>query len=1806
MQSAAYITGEKLHEERRGITANYSNRGDVSYAGTLAPEWAGNEFRNTEKAWNAFEKHADEFAERYYKTKETQDKFKASAQTGMKVILAFPKELSAEVHKEILHDFMEKSFISKGHVVTFGIHTEEGNPHAHLQVSHWTIEKDGTISIFKNRDLYSRIGLKLQRETWANTVNHYLEREGLDVRIDHRSYKDQGLDLIPTIHEGWYAKSLIEKGLPSRLVEENKAIREENQQRISEYPEIIFKELTAQRATYSELDVLKVVQNRTLDHPQLAQHVFEAVIDKSIHIGHGFDRQRRFTSPEYHKLENELLANFDKLSGSFCIRKIAPLAIDSEINYRRSQGVKISEEQEQAIKVLCADSNFSVLVGRAGTGKTTSVLAPVVALHQGAGFNVMGMALAAEAAKNLAEETGCQAETIAYYTYRWNEIPKLQVALNTSTLTAKERSKMELQLENYQKTLPTKDTVIIVDEAGMVGTHQWHDLTQMVEKTGAKLLICGDDHQYKAINAGDVLRKSIEIAEDKGCKAELTQIFRQNVPWMAKASIAFSQLETTTALMSYENNGHVRELATNLEMVSAIANHYIEKVKHQPEKSGCVLTSTNEIRLLLNKEIREQLQTNNLLESDVITHQDKGFALGEKIVFLDNDRGQWKVKSESGDFGVKNGTRGTIEAVKPVQQQLKFQDQDGQVTTTTVETFELTVRVNPNDRVKFTLHDYKAFDHAYAVTGYKAQGQTVDWSMVHLSKHLDAYGLYVMMTRHREDVTLYHNRQEIDSFSKFADNIRGGYKDLAVDYTIKPENYEAYFNVEDYKTLGREIMHLIKEKGDKAGLVPNQATSSTSEKHTFAAPSLGDLLKVRKELARLIVEERDEHKLFVMQAGLTFERLEMTAGLKAHPLTLIEQKAQVTVEQYGQVALEARELWHEIRKTAPGSLAKTHPDYGIFNELRQERGRLANMIVEATTLHRPFIKDVSESLGYGLATIQKQAIEFQSAQLQQTLKQDGLDHATSQKLNVLAAYVEARDQFGEIWKELRPQLKQAEGTLLKPMLEAQVHFMRQTSIERDKLAYHIVDRFEEYQPLAQSIQVSLDTSKLFTQSENGLRQICLEQYKTSNSQLAKSMAASELNQLWQGEKEAGVKATVRELLQNKINLLEIKAEAQKFERLQIQGSLTNDQDKQLFKDLSHYQNMKDTARDHYKLCLEEATEKGIKPWESGYYTSYATVNKQKDEVAFTLIKQSSTNVNSMAEKMSVSLKSLDQEAHRHDLRQTANIYLSGMGAQSALAAKELQAWLDFDRADGSKQTLGMLGESKILPRELMTHIQEKEAQFKGATSVIRGNQILDSKNLEAGSFKTDHPVNLHDSLKERIGELSHHLLGDPSSRSAYQYRYGRKGSIGVMVSGSNQGLYSNFETGVHGGPLKMIEDKLQLSSKEATGWAKEWLGQTLTPVQTPSLIPHSSSEKGKEKTWTPILPVPNHVTAPEIKANPYLSYMTKDRDVTALYLYKNQEGQTLGYVARLEDKEGFKITPTLTFCQNDKGQQYWKWQGFGENRPLYGLDRLQENKPVLIVEGEKAADAAQKLLPGHAVLSWPGGAGAVNKANWSPLIGREVIIWPDNDQAGLKAADKIATALGQLNQLQGAQSQVKIVDLPKDLPEKWDLADKLPENLSLDKVMSLIAPPMIVMEQNQQKTWKETLLIDRQEQLNQQIQTSTGKSLSDYQAARQEFMKGYEGKIPKDKISLPPTTSSQVQDFVKRFQEYETLVLQQEITPAKQEDFQKEVFEFSKNEKVSAHLKLYNSEMGQRIEKMAQEYENRQELKLNRGLDLSR
>jgi AAA domain-containing protein len=153
--------------------------------------------------------------------------------------------------------------------------------------------------------------------------------------------------------------------------------------------------------------------------------------------------------------------------------------------------------------------------------------------------------------------------------------------------------------------------------------------------------------------------------------------------------------------------------------------------------------------------------------------------------------------------------------------------------------------------------------------------------------------------------------------------------------------------------------------------------------------------------------------------------------------------------------------------------------------------------------------------------------------------------------------------------------------------------------------------------------------------------------------------------------------------------------------------------------------------------------------------------------------------------------------------------------------------------------------------------------------------------------------------------------------------------------------------------------------------------------------------------------------------------------------YRGIDSKLIGAVCRWNLPSGKKaIRPAIREAGG------WRWKAFPAPRPLYCLPDLAAHaeRPVLIVEGEKTADAARELIDSYIVTTWPGGTGAVRLVDLDPLKGRDVVLWPDADPAGDKAMRILAA------RLIGARS-VRQVKLPTGLPEGWDLADAIPADL---------------------------------------------------------------------------------------------------------------------------------------------------------------
>jgi len=331
---------------------------------------------------------------------------------------------------------------------------------------------------------------------------------------------------------------------------------------------------------------------------------------------------------------------------------------------------------------------------------------------------------------------------------------------------------------------------------------------------------------------------------------------------------------------------------------------------------------------------------------------------------------------------------------------------------------------------------------------------------------------------------------------------------------------------------------------------------------------------------------------------------------------------------------------------------------------------------------------------------------------------------------------------------------------------------------------------------------------------------------------------------------------------------------------------------------------------------------------------------------------------------------------------------------------------------------------------------------------------------------------IEDQLKERIFELATGTIDKPITlNTSRELRFGKDREIRVALSGKYQGFYHNFETGIKGGPLKLIEDQQGLSSRDALKWAADWLGGSQMVIERHTFVKKKEISEDKRSEWKPIIPVPKDQENPDIAGNKYLNVMLKDGSKeVARYAYRDEQGNLKGYVVRFEKPDGDKIlkkTPPLAYCENGKGQRAWRWVAFEkENKTPYKIEILSQDpyKPILVVEGEKTADAAQKFLPEYHVLTWSGGAGNVDKTNWEPLVGKTVVIWPDYDYdgAGREAAKKLQNILTQLNKAAAKEVSVGIVDLLKHLPNseylpnKWDLADKLPEGWTNQTVRKFI------------------------------------------------------------------------------------------------------------------------------------------------------
>jgi hypothetical protein len=276
-------------------------------------------------------------------------------------------------------------------------------------------------------------------------------------------------------------------------------------------------------------------------------------------------------------------------------------------------------------------------------------------------------------------------------------------------------------LEDWRATGLERDSVVVVDEAGMVGTRQLAALLTKVEHAGAKAVLVGDDKQLPEIAAGGAFR----ALKDKLPAVELSEVRRQKQSWERDALELLREGRSTEAVEVYGDRGR---LVVGQDAVETRALLVADWWAASQQGSAVMVAARKADVTDLNDRARAVLKADGVLGSEEMTVGARSYSVGDEVMTLRNDR----------RLGVINGSRGVVEAIDDAALQMIVRLEDERQVTL------------PKDYL-----EGGSVAHAYAITGHKAQGMTTDRALVLGDESMYREWGYVAMSRGREENRLY-------------------------------------------------------------------------------------------------------------------------------------------------------------------------------------------------------------------------------------------------------------------------------------------------------------------------------------------------------------------------------------------------------------------------------------------------------------------------------------------------------------------------------------------------------------------------------------------------------------------------------------------------------------------------------------------------------------------------------------------------------------------------------------------------------------------------------------------------------------------------------------------------------------------------------------------------------------------------------------------------------------------------------------------------------------------------------------------
>ena len=1636
--SAAYNARDKLElnvfDKQTGISSlilfDYSSKGGLASSRIFAPEHAPEWVYDREKLWNKCE----------------QAENRCDGVTAGKIMVALPNEFSEEQNIALAEELI-LPMINGGLVVDVNIHNDREN-NRHLHGMHSTRELvenrygEMEFSKFKNRDFKGPKWVKEYREYVADTINKHYKMNGFTLEVTHKSYRELGIDLIPGVHEG--PASSIKN---SELTELNRQIAAENAERIKAKPSIVLDVLGMNNPVFtkeqiaielekrlhagidfSKIDDIESMQKelsatfislyeKILVCPEISQVVEADLKGRTLYTTtKRLELEERFSQGVLvmKNRNNHVLglsdSDLDHLSFSekigVKVRDIKSDTIDF-VNEKTGldlekpkQVISLSDEQRGAVVNVLNGSDISVLEGIPGAGKTTA-MREIVRQYKKAGFTVIGTAPSSAASLELAKATGIECKNASQWRKEWlkEQGKKFELVLRGDYF------KEDLYQNNGSSL--TKKHVMIIDEASMMELANTDYFVSEAKRVGAKILFVGDSNQLSPVGWAGALNEAISI-----CGSEvLSQSRRQQNASHQEATKLLSQYRVREALDIYWQEGAIKVAENESEANSMAVRSFVEsyvKTAHATQRDDLVSIRSkaigvfeNKTREMINTQVREQLKEAGVLkgaEYRVLVgssikdgkkeKQYLNLSRGEQIVFARN-------ANRLGKGGIFNGELGTILKIsKPNKDALA--KIDILVHRASGKKEKVTLDLNELEGNKFTgkyFHDEMSIDYGYALTSHKMQGASIDDFVAMVEKNVGFEVLNVLATRHKQNLEIVVSKEVLyDSFYKGLDKTAGAARNR--------------FEIE----ADEEVIL----KGGLTKIVSKR--SNTSFASDYKSMGLSEEDKPIKHYL-----DKSEETIVAVRKITSWQAIEQRkTGLK--PLMW-----------------EHKEFWKDF----VGAKAERAKAASIIESGFAENGKLAGEArLDSDYKHLSFeefqasckiasyakFKDRLIQLGINYATIEKHA--------SQTTKDFQIDKVrVNQKATIL------HDQG--VFKELVQSVVSGHTGEIRNSYGAVNLHMAETNLATQEKRYAIDEIHDHRQELTDALQ-----------SEEHYRKILTPEY---------------LNRIYRSHKEGGENAGARSLKLYEDLIAqhgEEKATGMVVKDPTILGELKGYGVGRLF-------GLSNERKDAIALCLN--LERQL----NGFNRSGEMVKQYKaqmkeasfGEKLFALTEELE-HLRSLlpADIDNEFLKEVDSKLHKTkgnniDWRDLQKSELFEAVRVNQYAQKETAIVVNHDRTTPEMQPLSsklaVAEESEVIASDVRDDIITAKAmvdQVSTEPSKEQGDNIY--KNNKPRLTFVEVKAGLNSTIVSEIFRKYGNAI-NPDDKIEQRGDQITVGSLRMRISGDKMGLWHRFSDGTKGDIFSFVEaatgcskhESLEIVASHASIVASNQGADHIAEnkLEKPAISKNNAINEhegvGNKDVWSPVAIIPE--SASEFKPAKDLAFLAKKGSIiTSTHEYRNKDNQLLGYSVRIEDFESKKQVLPVAYTHNEALQKSrWGLMGFSDagTNPIYNLEKLVQNpdKPILIVEGEKAADAASKLMPDYVVVSWMGGAQGVDKVDWSKLSSKIVSIWPDNDKPGILAAQKIANHIDCHN---GFTGLVHIVDTAKlGLPKKWDLADEIPK-----------------------------------------------------------------------------------------------------------------------------------------------------------------